>query len=33
LLDSQRAVLLVTAIMLAIYERVFVRSTRNEFAA
>jgi hypothetical protein len=33
LLDSQRVVLLVAALILAGYERVFVRSTRNEPAA
>jgi oligosaccharide repeat unit polymerase len=33
LLDSQRAVVLVVAIVLAGYERVFVRRTRNESAA
>jgi hypothetical protein len=33
LLDSQRAVLLVAALILAGYERLFVGSTRNEFAA
>jgi hypothetical protein len=33
LLDSQRAVLLVAALILAGYERVFVRSARNEPAA
>jgi hypothetical protein len=33
LLDSQRAVLLVAALILAGYERVFVGSTRNQLAA